>query len=235
MFSFRNDPGADGAGVAFCDAVGPGGGRLDLADRAGTTAPDWQLVEDALGVPVLHPRQVHGATVVAVGPDSDPAACATTAADALVTTTRGLGLAVRVADCLPVLLADPAAGVAGAAHAGRVGLAAGVLAATVRRLRDLGAQRLTAWIGPHICAGCYEVPEAMRAEVAAALPGAWATTSWGTPALDLGGAATIQLEAAGCRVVRVDPCTRETPTLHSYRRDAAASGRQAGIVWLPAD
>lgn len=235
MFSFRNDPGADGAGVAFCDAVGPGGTRLDLADRAGAAAPDWGLVEDALGVRLLHPRQVHGTTVLAVGPDSDAAGCAATSADALVTTTRGVGLAVRVADCLPVLLADPAAGVVAAAHAGRVGLAAGVLPATVERMRELGADRLTAWIGPHICAGCYEVPGAMRAEVAAGLPGAWATTTWGTPALDLGGAATVQLEAAGCRVVRVDPCTRETPGLHSYRRDGAASGRQAGIVWLPAD
>jgi len=143
-------------------------------------------------------------------------------------------MAVRVADCLPVLLADPAAGVVAAAHAGRVGLVAGVLPATLAAMRRRGARSITAWIGPHICGACYEVPGAMRADVARTLPGAWSTTSWGTPALDLGGAATIQLEAEGCLVHRVDPCTRETPTLHSHRRDAAAAGRQAGIVWLPA-
>ena len=233
MFAFRNDPGADGAGIAFCDAVGPAG-PLDLADRAGRDAPDWRLVEDALGVRVLHPRQVHGAAVLVVDAGTEAASCATTEADALVTTRRGLGVAVRVADCLPVLLADPEAGVVAAAHAGRVGLAAGVLPATLAAMASLGAGRVTAWIGPHICGRCYEVPAAMRAELAAGLPGAWSTTGWGTPALDLGEAAARQLSDAGCRVVRADPCTRETATLHSYRRDGAAAGRQAGIVWLPA-
>jgi len=70
VFSYRNDPGADGVGVAFCDAVAPGGGRLDLADRAGRAAPDWRIVEAALGLPVLHPRQVHGVGVLEVGPAS---------------------------------------------------------------------------------------------------------------------------------------------------------------------
>ncbi|MDQ7993397.1 MAG: polyphenol oxidase family protein [Propionicimonas sp.] len=233
MFSFRNDPGADGVGVAFCDAVAPGGARLDLADRAGRPAPGWALVEEALGVPVLHAHQVHGVEVLEVGADTSPGGCATTEADALVTREAGIGIAVRVADCLPVLLADPAAGVVAAAHAGRVGLAAGVLPATLARMRALGARRITAWIGPHVCGACYEVPEQLRAEVAAGLAGAWATTSWGTPALDLGGAASVQLEAAGCSVRRHDPCTLETPTLHSHRRDAAAAGRQAGVIWLP--
>lgn len=233
MFAFRNDPGTDGAGIAFCDA-GSSAAPLDLADRAGGVAPGWRVVEDALGVPVLHPRQVHGTGVLVVDSTTDPARCATTQADALVTAEPGLGVAVRVADCLPVLLADPDAGVVGAAHAGRVGLAAGVLPATLAVMASLGAARVTAWIGPHICGSCYEVPAAMRDEVAAALPGAWSTTSWGTPALDLGRAARDQLKAAGCHVLDVGGCTLETPSLHSYRRDGAAAGRQAGIAWLPA-
>ncbi len=232
MFAFRNDPGADGAGIAFCDA-GSRAAPLDLADRAGGAAPGWQLVEDALGVRVLHPRQVHGTRVLVVDSATEPGRCAATEADALVTAERGLGVAVRVADCLPVLLADPDAAVVGAAHAGRVGLAAGVLPAALAAMAALGAGRITAWIGPHICGGCYEVPEAMRDEVSATLPGARSTTSWGTPALDLGRAARRQLEAAGCRVLEVGGCTLETPGLHSYRRDGAAAGRQAGIAWLP--
>lgn len=235
MYSFRNDPGADGAGVACCDAVGPDGTRLDLtlgvAD--GWRSPDWDLVEADLGVPILNAYQVHGNRVLTVDAGSDPRAVAAEQADALVTTARRLGVAVRVADCVPVLFGDPEAGVVGAAHAGRVGLAAGVLAATVDRMAELGAGRITAWIGPHICGGCYEVPADLQAEFCHNHPAAAATTSWGTPSLDLGAAAEAQLTGLGCAVVRVDVCTRTTATLHSYRRDAGAAGRQAAMIWLP--
>ena len=98
---------------------------------------------------------------------------------------------------------------------------------------ELGAGHITAWIGPHICGECYEVPAALQAEYGRVHPAALATTSWGTPSLDLGAAAAAQLAALGCTVVRVDPCTRTTATLHSYRRDGAASGRQAALAWLP--
>lgn len=236
MFSFRHDPGADGAGVAFFDAVAPDGGRLDLtlgwADR--WRSPDWDLAEQALGVPILNAYQVHGDRVLVVSQDSDARQVASEAADALVTTARGVGLAVRAADCLPVLFADASAGVVGAAHAGRVGLAAGVLQAGVRRMSDAGATSVTAWIGPHICGACYEVPAALQSEYCRLFPAAEATTAWGTSSLDLGTAAELLLRDLGCQVVRVDPCTRTTPSLHSYRRDGAAGGRQAGVVWLPA-
>jgi len=235
MYSFRNDPGADGVGVACCDAVAPDGGRLDLTLRVtgAWRAPDWDLVEADLGVPVFNAYQVHGTRVLIVDSTSDPEATAAEQADALVTADRRLAVAVRVADCVPVLFADPQAGVVGAAHAGRVGLGAGVLPATVDAMIVLGAGRIKAWIGPHICGDCYEVPADLQAEYCRTLPAAAATTSWGTPSLDLGAAAARQLAELGCDVVRVDPCTRTTPSLHSYRRDGAASGRQAAMVWLP--
>lgn len=255
MFSHRNDPAADGVGVAFTDREGgcsaaPLGplnlGRTDV-DELDALRANLAAVRAALGVSqVVAVHQVHGVAVLDVddallagwGPDSwlgaaVPGAPPLPVADALVTARRGVALAVRVADCLPVLLADAAAGVAAAAHAGRVGLAAGVLPATLARMTALGAEKITAWIGPHVCAGCYEVPSAMRDEVSASLPAAWATTSWGTPALDLAGAAAAQLAEAGCAVIRKDPCTRETPSLHSHRRDGDRAGRQAGVVWLP--
>ena len=99
---------------------------------------------------------------------------------------------VRVADCVPVLLADPEAGVVGAAHAGGAGMALGVVPAAVGRMRDLGAGRgLRAWLGP---AGVRRAATRCRRRCAPrsprAVPAAWSTTSWGTPALDL---------AAGCR------------------------------------
>lgn len=233
MFSYTNHPGADGVGVAFTDAQAPSGEILDLGSRAAEPRKGWGIVGAALGIPLFYPRQVHGTTVVEVLDETSPEDVSLTEADALVTRRRGIGLAVRVADCLPVLFADAGAGVVASAHAGRVGLAAGVLPATVARMRDLGATRIRAWIGPHVCGACYEVPEAMRDELGARLPGAAAVTSWGTPSLDLGTAAALQLEAEGCVVERRAPCTRTTPSLHSHRRDGLASGRQAGIVWLP--
>jgi YfiH family protein len=235
VYTFRNDPGADGVGIAFLDAVAPDGGRLDLGttDTSLWQAPDWALVEADLGIPVVALRQVHSDRVVVVDAASDRPTTAWTPADALATTSPRLGLAVRAADCLPVLFADPDAGVVGAAHAGRVGLAAGVLSRVVERMRGLGAKRLSAWIGPHICEECYEVPPCMQDDFVQEHPQARATTSWGTPSLDLGAAARAQLVALGCSVYRVDPCTFTTPSLHSFRRDGAAAGRQAGVVWLP--
>lgn len=234
MFAFTNDPGADGVGVAFCDAIGPQGGRLDLtgARDGRPRSADWDLVEEALGLPIVNVDQVHGTRVLTVEGPFVAAEMAREQADALVTTVRGIGLSVRVADCLPVLLADTRAGVVAAAHAGRVGLAEGVLIATVHAMRARRARSITAWIGPHICGSCYEVPAEMAEAVSAHLPAARSVTAWGTPALDLGAAAQSQLEGLGCVVRRCDPCTRTSPSLHSYRRDGATSGRQAGIIWL---
>lgn len=233
MYLFHRDPGADGVGVAFSDAVAPDGSILSLggAHGVGGRAAGLAVVEADLGVALAVVRQVHGATVA----DADDATLeqlAAIEADGLVATRPGLALAVRVADCVPVLLADPAAGVIGAAHAGRVGLAAGVLQATVAQMRARGATDLTAWIGPHVCGSCYEVPQQLADQVAGQVPGSRSTTSWGTPALDLGAGARGILERLGVRVTDVGRCTLESPDLHSHRRDAAASGRQAGIIWL---
>lgn len=233
MYAFLRDPGADGVGVAFSDALAADGTVLSLGGAHGAAGrpAGIALVEADLGVPLAVVRQVHGADVIVVDERTDLAELATRSADALVTTRAGVGLAVRVADCVPVLLADAAAGVVGAAHAGRVGLAGGVLQATVAALRSAGAETITAWIGPHICGRCYEVPEAMAAQVDAAVPGSRCRTTLGTAGLDLGAGARGVLEGLGVSVADVSRCTLESPGLHSHRRDAAAAGRQAGIIW----
>ncbi|WP_093784572.1 peptidoglycan editing factor PgeF [Actinacidiphila guanduensis] len=157
--------------------------------------------------------------------------------DALVTTRPDLTLAVLTADCVPVLLADPVAGVAGAAHAGRSGMAVGVVPAAVEAMTALGADpaRIAVRIGPSICGKCYEVPDTLRREVAASVPESYAGTSWGTPSIDV--AAGVRAQLARCGVREIDGphvCTLESADHFSYRRDGR-TGRLASYVWLDGD
>ena len=208
--------------VAFTDA------SLDLGDLAPAAVRGAGLaaLAAATGATPYLMHQVHGSDVhrVAAGDDGFPDA------DALVTTDAGVALLARAADCVPVLLVAET-GEIGAAHAGREGVRRGIVTATVAQLRELGAEGLRAWVGPHICGGCYEVPEEMRDDIAAAVPSTRATTTWGTPSLDLGAGVLAQLAEAGVPVVEVGGCTREDDTLHSHRRDGSAAGRLAGVVW----
>ena len=187
-------------------------------------------LEAACGVRLAVAEQVHGRDVVVVGEQGG----APPRADALIATGRGVGLVTRVADCVPVLLVAPEAGVVAAVHSGRPGTVLDVVTATVDRMRTLGAgDDLAAWVGPSVCAGCYEVPEELRAEVDAAVPGTGAETTWGTPSVDVTGGVQRQLAAAGVPARVVEGCTVEDERLHSYRRDGADAGRAAGVVWLP--
>lgn len=176
-------------------------------------------------------RQVHSARVVEVGRVTGVVP-AWAEADALVTALPTVGLLIRAADCVPVLVADATAKVVGAAHAGRVGLLAGVLPGLVTALRLRGARQLSAWIGPHVCPACYEVPAAMAEDAWRRVPATRATSRRGTPAIDLGAGAQEQLTALGCAVHRLDPCTAESPELYSYRRQGWRAGRLGGVIWL---
>ncbi|MQY16776.1 Polyphenol oxidase [Streptomyces sp. RB5] len=180
---------------------------------------------------VVWMNQVHGNDVAEItAPWKDREVPRT---DGVVTREPGLALAVLTADCTPVLLADADAGVIGAAHAGRPGLLAGVVPATVAAMRALGADpaRITAHLGPAVCGACYEVPEAMRAEAAAQIPESYATTTWGTPAIDIGAGVTAQLTALGvARITNSPVCTRESADHFSYRRDKT-TGRLASYIW----
>src|SRR5690625_3057123 len=189
-------------------------------------------VSEKIGAPLVGMRQVHGGQVARVSASNltKPAP----EADGLITTDPSVALPVLVAHCVPVLLADPQAGIVGAAHAGRRGVAQEVVPATVRRMQDEGAQpeRVRAAIGPSICGRCYEVPGEMRLEMAAQIPASFAETSWGRPSVDLPEAVEAQLKQIGVKVVsRVDICTFEEPSLYSYRA-SPVTGRFGGVIRL---
>ncbi|MFF7390425.1 peptidoglycan editing factor PgeF [Streptomyces scabiei] len=222
-----------------------------VGDDPSAVTTNRELAAKSLGLEpdrVVWMNQVHGADVAVVdgpwGSDSGTgsgtgtgpgsASAGIPSVDAIVTTRRGLALAVLTADCVPVLLADPVAGVVAAAHAGRPGMIAGVVPAAVRAMTELGAapDRIVARTGPAVCGRCYEVPEAMRAEVATIEPAAYAETSWGTPSVDVCAGVHAQLERLGVRDREQSPvCTLESRDHFSYRRDRA-TGRLAGYVWL---
>ncbi len=198
-----------------------------VGDRPEHVSENRRRLADAIGAPVAYMDQCHGTAVEVLEavPSQPPRA------DALVTARPGLALAALVADCVPVLLADPGAGVVAAVHAGRPGMAAGVVLRALDAMRDLGAREIDAVVGPSVCGRCYEVPAAMREDVAAASPVSAAVSWTGTAALDVASGVVDQLTRGGAEVRWLPGCAREDPTLYSHRRDGT-TGRFAGLVLL---
>ncbi|MGA8978729.1 MAG: peptidoglycan editing factor PgeF [Pedococcus sp.] len=213
-------------------------GSLNLGGHVGDDPAAVEVnrsrVAESVGVPrdrLLFLQQCHGNDVLVVdGPwgESGPPP-----ADGAVTRSAGLALATLVADCTPVLLADPAAGMVGAVHAGRPGMTSRIVDVAVDRMRELGAQQITAVVGPSVCGRCYEVPEQMRAAASAVAPESSAVSWVGTPAIDVASGVVAQLHAKDVAVQWVPGCARESRSLYSYRRDGR-TGRFAGIVVLEA-
>lgn len=230
--------------------------ELNLGSHVGddprTVRDNRTRLAAAVGLPpgrLVFMEQVHGAQVALVdGPLQTPPV-----ADALVTRSTGLALAVLVADCVPLLLADAEAGVVAAVHAGRRGVELGVAPAALRAMQDCGArpERVHAWMGPAVGGCCYEVPEEMRDAVAAVAPGVvepdalypgGRTVGWGPgysragrPALDLRSGLARQLSDVGvAHVGLTGGCTAEDRDQFSYRRDGV-TGRSAGLVWLTSE
>lgn len=131
-------------------------------DDAAAVAENRRLASDAVlpGAALVTLYQIHSADCVTVRAPLD--ARLRPRADALVTDRPGLALGILTADCAPVLLADQAAGVVGAAHAGWKGAIGGVTDATILAMEALGAkrERIAAAIGPCIARASYEVDDA---------------------------------------------------------------------------
>ena len=208
------------------------GGKV--GDDPAAVATNRQRLADRMGLPfdaLVWMDQVHGTIVTLAGPTSSGPA---EERDGQVTTAPGVALAVLVADCVPMLAADPVDGVIAAVHAGRRGAADGIALRTLEAMTRAGsrADQVQVLLGPAICGDCYEVPAAMRDEVEAALPGSASTTSRGTPGLDLRAGLARQLRAAGVDSVLIDKrCTYSDLELFSHRR-GAPTGRLAGVIWM---
>jgi YfiH family protein len=212
-----------------------GGG---VGDAPEAVAANRHRLADELGLGrdrLVWMEQVHGRNAEIVdGPRTE----AVEATDAIVTTEPNLALVALCADCVPVLLADPEAGVVGAAHAGRVGARVGVVPAALDAMKRAGAEihRIEVLLGPSVCGECYEVPAAMQADVETHLPGSACKTRTGTPGLDIRAGLWRQLADAGVAKIGLDPrCTVEDKTLFSHRREGT-TGRLAALTWLdPSD
>jgi YfiH family protein len=215
------------------DAISAPGGPFGAERR-------WPVL-DALGVPaarVRYARQVHGAECL----DADRGGAALVGTgDALFTREPGRPLAVFTADCVALIVADPAAPALGVAHAGWRGTVRGVAGQLVRALIErAGArpERLRAAIGPSIGPCCYEVDAPVVEPLRAAFPEAWAR--WVRPGapgrwwLDLWAANAAQLRAAGVGGAIENPrlctgCRRDL--FFSYRREGLA-GRLVALAVL---
>ncbi|MEP7208546.1 MAG: peptidoglycan editing factor PgeF [Casimicrobiaceae bacterium] len=219
-------------------ALGP---RSSL-DLGGADAPDDAVRVNRARLRAFLPEdphwlhQVHGTRVITIGAATSPAPPAWPEADAAVTATPGAVCVVRVADCLPVLIADARGRCVGVAHAGWRGLAAGVVEATVEALRALGSRDEVAWLGPAIGPAAFEVgPEVRdaflaREATAAAAFVAGAPGKWHADLYTLG---RLALARAGVRTVTGGGwCTRtDAARFFSYRRDHG-SGRMAACAWI---
>ncbi len=148
-------------------------------------------------------------------------------ADALIDNTPGIALGIKTADCVPVLLADPAHRAIAAIHAGWRGTAASIVPSAIRSMAaEFGThpEDIHAAIGPCIGPCCYEVgPEVARQ---------FGVVAAGHVHLDLPSINTRQLEGAGVRNISVSgQCTRcQADLYHSFRRDGQAAGRM--LSWI---
>jgi len=220
----------------------------NVGDAVAAVAENRALMAALVGAPVVFSSQIHGKNIIEIDDVtaapwlSETPPITAGEADALFT-AADLGLGVLVADCVPVILAATKGDGVGAtmvatAHAGRRGVELNVVGAVIDLMKAYGATQIKAAIGPSICGRCYEVPEKMRAEVAAIEPKTWAQTRQGTPSLDLPAAVADQLTRAGAEVVfQSQDCTLEHPNYFSHRRatqfePGGKTGRQAGIVKL---
>lgn len=178
---------------------------------------------------MVFPRQVHSVNVMEVRPGDTPQDV-----DAIFTREPDTLVGVSTADCVPVVLAEPSAGIVCAVHAGWRGAVGGVVQAGVEGMVTAGASRdrIVAAIGPCICTGCFEVGEEVASRFDSSVV---VRTPGGKPHVDLAGAVRLMLLEGGLppdAIAGPPECTRCNPMrLFSARALGISSGRVlTGIV-----
>jgi YfiH family protein len=171
-----------------------------------------------IGKPVVFMKQSHSDLVSEVSDTS-----VTPDADGLVTTNRDIALAVRVADCLPLLLISNES--VAAVHVGRKGLLNQVALNAVKKMRQLGSTQITGLVGPHICGKCYEVNSQMYDEIVKDHP------ATGGKVNHLNLFAGLESQLNGIKLTNLSLCTKENPEYFSYRA-GDKSARQVGVISL---
>lgn len=215
--------------------------RLTLRDNAA----EWTAVANAIGVErddLLLVRQVHESTVAVASADR-PRPWPRPDADAIVSNDAAAAIAVRVADCVPILLAEESGRVVAAVHAGWRGTAKRAVIAAVMTLQSrygVRPERLLAAVGPSIGPCCYEVSGETRDAFRDAGHHPEILDRWFEPRhagkfhLDLWRATRDQLEGAGIPSSGIhvaELCTKtHSDTFHSYRVDGQKAGRMIGVI-----
>lgn len=182
--------------------------------------------------------QVHGRGVRLVGPDDSVPGVREEQGDALATATPGLAVGVRIADCVPILVADPRTGAVAAIHAGWRGTVVRVIEAAIEVLverADVRPGDLVAAVFPHIRLAAFEVGDEVASEIAAAAGTSEVIDrSYPKPHADLGRVVRTQLVGLGLDASRIDDvagCTFTDPRrFFSFRRDGRNSGRHLAAI-----
>ena len=217
---------------------------FDVGDSPARVQENLARVRFQIGVrkdALYSATQVHGTDVIVVRGDEDCEELRAAQADGIVTVAPHVAVAVRTADCAPILLAvDDGSGV-GALHAGWRGAVHGMVQSGVAALcreAAVSASRLVAAIGPTIGMKAFEVgPEVIAAARAVSdIDGLWVPSSESARAdrahLDLSGFVERLLRQAGVeRVERVGSCTvTHTDVYFSHRKEDGVTGRQMSVI-----
>jgi len=210
---------------------------LDLGDAPANVEKNLNLLTAASSMPIAHQaKQVHEINVLRC---QGPGLMHADAADILVSKQAGTALAVRTADCLPILIADPKAGVVAAIHAGWRGSVAEVSKVAVKAMVDLGAtpQTMLASLGPCIGDCCFEINADIARQLKVSCGADVSEYRSGVIYANLAKANALQLEQAGLAYEHIETlgyCTAccTSPQYFSFRRDHGQTGRQLAVIHL---